>query len=966
MPEFVGKERQDLVDFLAARVDALGRGEDVPRVVVLEGPSGIGKSRIVRELYLSLCRDLEGGPRLDSDEPASDDAGPYWPELDQIERTEAASVDPLPARKSVGPAREGFFWAANAIPAFAWWDVQCERIDRAQNDGAAAAFQKWWEVHGSALIWGWSNRAGAIEELSKRGADALGAFRDEFKDNAMQAIGDTLQKIGIPTGGIALALRHGGRIKDMIAARRSNRSDLRSEITYETDHGTLAEVIAQTLIGIARPEREDKPGNRLPVIIAIEDIHLLGPDLTPLVEAIGRPDATHPVLLIGTSWPVGEAHTREEWSAVRDRMIATGQLEVRDVPDLSISDHKQIVRAYAPRTDDTLVTQVAAHWSTPLALELILTYAPLAENIAASGGRLTLSPEQLAGLPTDLDEIYLARFKALAAGVQRTLCLARASLPDEGLGTDPFTREVLADAVDRMLLQIGTDPVALLATTQMTNDNTKGLLRTAEQTRWLRDLATTGDLAAFTDSQTAKTAASQYKVLMAPDAVIPALRQAVVDELCERIHGLRGDGYLIPQDDPVAQVAVPWLLALPPSAEPQPVAAAVALAFMGQRELAEFHPGKAARLLGEAIAIGALTGQHPDTLKLRAGLAFATRDAGRPDEAAAMDEALLLDQKRILGPDHPDTLWTRSNLANALMKTGRLDEAAAMDEALLLDQERILGPDHPGTLWTRSNLANALMEAGRLDEATAMHEALLLDRQRILGPDHPDTLGTRNNLANALIEAGRLDEAAAMDEALLLDQKRILSPDHPNTLRTRNNLANALSKAGRLDEAITMYEALLLDQERILGPDHPDALTTRNNLASATRDAGRLDEATAMDEALLLDRQRILGPDHPDTLRTRNNLANALKETGRLDEAAAMHEALLLDQERILGPDHPDTLRTRNNLANARKETGRLDEAITMYEALLLDQERILSPDHPDALTTRNNLAMCLRRAGEA
>ncbi len=121
---------------LEERLNALARGEHVPRVVILEGPSGIGKSRIVREFYRALCRDLEGGPRREGDAPSGDGRRPYWPELEEGTRSDGVSVDPLPARKFMGPAHEGFTWVPEAEPAFAWWDLQCERIDRAQADGA--------------------------------------------------------------------------------------------------------------------------------------------------------------------------------------------------------------------------------------------------------------------------------------------------------------------------------------------------------------------------------------------------------------------------------------------------------------------------------------------------------------------------------------------------------------------------------------------------------------------------------------------------------------------------------------------------------------------------------------------------------------------------------------------------------------------------------------------------------------
>ena len=76
----------------------------------------------------------------------------------------------------------------------------------------------------------------------------------------------------------------------------------------------------------------------------------------------------------------------------------------------------------------------------------------------------------------------------------------------------------------------------------------------------------------------------------------------------------------------------------------------------------------------------------------------------------------MADFERVLGPDHPDTLKSRSNLANDYQEAGRVDEAIALNEQTLADRKRVLGPDHPDTLKSRSNLASAYRAAGRAAE----------------------------------------------------------------------------------------------------------------------------------------------------------------------------------------------------------------------------------------------------------
>jgi len=91
-----------------------------------------------------------------------------------------------------------------------------------------------------------------------------------------------------------------------------------------------------------------------------------------------------------------------------------------------------------------------------------------------------------------------------------------------------------------------------------------------------------------------------------------------------------------------------------------------------------------------------------------------------------------------------------------------------MDEQVLADRERILGPDHPDTLCSRNNLAAAYWQAGRTDQALALFQALLPDLERVLGARHPRTVSARrllrelqpNDVTDMLRKARAGDEEA--------------------------------------------------------------------------------------------------------------------------------------------------------------------------------------------------------------
>ena len=122
-----------------------------------------------------------------------------------------------------------------------------------------------------------------------------------------------------------------------------------------------------------------------------------------------------------------------------------------------------------------------------------------------------------------------------------------------------------------------------------------------------------------------------------------------------------------------------------------------------------------------------------------------------------------------LGTTDPSILTFRSRLARLYQKAGRLDEAIALYERTLTDQRQILGETHANTMITRNpDIAHVSLPARRveLDEAIPVLERTLTDRERTLGDTHPHTVTTRNNLASAYEEAGRRDDAQRLRDRL--------------------------------------------------------------------------------------------------------------------------------------------------------------------------------------------------------
>ncbi|MFC4472486.1 tetratricopeptide repeat protein [Streptomyces xiangluensis] len=129
----------------------------------------------------------------------------------------------------------------------------------------------------------------------------------------------------------------------------------------------------------------------------------------------------------------------------------------------------------------------------------------------------------------------------------------------------------------------------------------------------------------------------------------------------------------------------------------------------------------------------ALLGRWRPACSPRAAIAFDHRRLGWFEEALALDQQVLADHERILGPDHPDTLWSHHHLAGDYRGLGRYQQALALDQQVLADRERVLRADHLDTLWSRAAIAEDYRGLGRHEEALALEQQVLADRERILG-----------------------------------------------------------------------------------------------------------------------------------------------------------------------------------------------------------------------------------------
>ena len=1002
-------EHRNVVGLLLERLEALrDPGCDLPRVVVLSGSAGSGKTRIVQELYARL--------RLDRGDA-------YWPAMGDAVRTRGgAGTDPMAGRKVVAPRIDGFLWPAGALPTFGWWGLNCERLASGSSQDVVSAMRSQLEAHALPLVMARRQVEGLKDKTRRLAGEVVDEVRGAFVDEGLSAAFDALKQrhISVPFGSTLVKWGFKGvdaswrRVQEL---NRLKRDFLLGEQGRSIQR-TASQQLADMLISLSC--------RALPAVIAIEDMHLMGRELPAFLDAVSSRRSS-PILVVGTVWPEGENNrVYRRWL---NKAQSRGTVQYVNSPILGVDDLSRMIQEEAPRTSKADLLQIADRLNNPYLIRLWLTERRTQEHIEGHDGAVVLADDNIR-LPEDVVAVLKGRWDELDDAVRTGLLYAVAISPDTDGSACRFVSEVVAGVVNRRELDVQYDA-------------RMGLRRAIENLCWCRSER---GIDFFVEPLLVEYLRSKVDSHFSKEGW-RQLRQLTQDALAEWI-SRRVDGIYLPPSE-VSTFVCQWFLSVDDGERTEALVIARAAAQWclaqnadscdemgdaverGKKTLAALLAGNPlservtldvrSTVAGYVLQGGEVKdalnrysallpaferafGVHdPRTMLVRYGRAKAIVGVGNLEDGVGELKALLRVQSAVLGSGHPDSWVTRSKLVELLNRLGRTEESlalcndgggvsesdslvqdllsagllrvaalmgdkrasAAVDvyRELLSGVEQEFGFDHENVLAARSNLAAALRRDSRLGEAIAEYRLLVRGGERVLGPDHPDTLAIRGNLAEALRDAGRVEEAIMDFQAVLTDQERVLGPDHFATLTTRHNLAEALRESGRVEEAIEVFQAVLADRLRVLGTDHPDTLTTRHNLAVALRESGRMEESIEAYQAVLTDCLRVLGDDHLGTLATRHNLAGTLRESGRVEESIEAYQVVLTDYLRVLGVNHPNTLLCRDNLVSMLHAAGRFDETASVYQSVVEARLSSSDPDDPDVLDARDDLAWALGRA---
>ncbi len=138
-----------------------------------------------------------------------------------------------------------------------------------------------------------------------------------------------------------------------------------------------------------------------------------------------------------------------------------------------------------------------------------------------------------------------------------------------------------------------------------------------------------------------------------------------------------------------------------------------------------------------AVYEGWLGTEHPNALICRLNVATALCLEDRYASALPHAARAVNGLSDTLGPNHTHTLSAKLVWASVLAHLGKLEDAAELEELVLAERTRWLGPEHPDTLRCQANLLLTRHQQGVNGQATERQQ-VIVQLGSVLGADHPD------------------------------------------------------------------------------------------------------------------------------------------------------------------------------------------------------------------------------------
>ncbi len=322
-------------------------------------------------------------------------------------------------------------------------------------------------------------------------------------------------------------------------------------------------------------------------------------------------------------------------------------------------------------------------------------------------------------------------------------------------------------------------------------------------------------------------------------------------------------------------------------------------------------------------------------------LLVASLTTGRLRAAKGIAERLLAIDRQLLSEEEtPERLHDVSisliRVGDIEKARGQYDEAMARYNESLAITRQLLSEEE--TLQRLRDVCVSLSGVGDIEQARGQYDGAL----------------------------ARYGESLVITRQLLSEEE---TPQRLRDVYVSLNRVGDIEKArGQYDEALARYEESLTITRQLLSEEETperlrDVSVSLNRVGDIEQARGQYDEALARyEESLAIDRQLLSEEETPQRLRdvcvSLSGVGDIKKALGQYDEALARYEeSLAIDRQLLSEEETPERLHdvsiSLNSIGDIKKALGQYDEALARYEESLAIAQRLSEDGHGrDAITT--------------
>ena len=413
---FVGEKRRAALEDL---VDAFDRAQHQkrPQFVLIEAETGLGKTRLIQELYSRLARDRQGLP-------------PYWP--DRLDTR--TSGDVLRDRKTIVPSLP-FTIAGGAPLTYVWWGVLCLDTDDGVPVPRLAESARQFEFHATHLL----------------------EARSDHLDTALTLAQEVIGVVGLANPiQLAVSALDAAKTSASWLQRWRRKSAAQDELSADRhiDIGKLGD--DERAVRLAGAVRTASNAG-LTVVVVVDDAHCADPTMISFLRQLAQIESGS-VLIVAAGWP-SEIRRRIDSTTgtvgallASTRQLMTDRFTLIELDKLEDRDVAQLLLEVAPNTTPEIIDSFAAVIDgNPLLLRLYLDLDVIRRDIKEDG-RLDTDPAVFGRLPADAKAVWQELWRQLPESTR----LALAVVSIQGPRFHPsFLNRAATDLKDWSISQAG-------------------------------------------------------------------------------------------------------------------------------------------------------------------------------------------------------------------------------------------------------------------------------------------------------------------------------------------------------------------------------------------------------------------------------------------------------------------------------------------------------------------------------